>query len=48
MAFKVRELYNELGEVVEIIGDIMGGKVIEESENEYQIYCPTLITSTVT
>ena len=41
MAFKVRELYNELGEVVEIIGDIMGGKVIEESENEYQIYCPT-------
>ena len=24
MAFKVRELYNELGEVVEIIGDIMG------------------------
>lgn len=41
MAFKIRELYDELGEVVERIGDIIGGKIIDENENEYQVYCPT-------
>ena len=41
MAFKIVELYDELGEVVERIGDIIGGKVIDENENEYQVFCPT-------
>ena len=41
MAFKIAELYDELGEVVERIGDIIGGKVIDENENEYQVFCPT-------
>lgn len=41
MAFKVKELYYELGEIVEILGDMMGEKLIEESENEYRLYCTT-------
>lgn len=41
MAFKVKELYYELGEIVEILGDMMGVRLIEESENEYRIYCTT-------
>ena len=41
MAFKMKELYNELGEIVEILGDVLGVRMIEESENEYRLYCTT-------
>ena len=41
MAFKIKQLDGELGEIVEKIGDILGAKIIEESENEYHIYCNT-------
>ena len=41
MAFKIKQLDTELGEIVEKIGDILGAKIIEENENEYQICCTT-------
>ena len=41
MAFKLKELYDELGEVVEKVGDVLGSKIIEENEEEYKIDCVT-------
>ena len=41
MAFKVKDLQNDFGEIIEQIGEIFGAKVIEESEEEYKIYCNT-------
>ena len=41
MAFKIKDLHYELGEVIETVGEIMGNRLIEESEKEYRIYCAT-------
>ena len=41
MAFKLKELYDELGEVIEKLGLGLGSKVIEENEKEYKIDCVT-------
>lgn len=41
MAFKIKDLQNDFGEIIEQIGEMLGAKVIEESEEEYKIYCTT-------
>lgn len=41
MAFKIKDLDGELGEVVEQVGIVLGEKLIEESQGEYQLFCTT-------